>query len=220
MILNYITGEKIFWGLFMDKDKPGPMCQKVSKETVLSSVPETKLLGQIKRTKRELAYEGTVIKVYKDYMETGSHKAVWDYIHHDGAAAVVPVTDKGRIIMVRQYRNALDRYTLELPAGKLDSPHEEKRFCAFRELEEETGMKVDSPEDLEFLIKVNTTVAFCDEEIDIFIAKNLKKSRQKLDEDEFINIEEWELSDLLSLIYKGEISDGKTVAGICAYALH
>ena len=178
-------------------------------------------MKSIKRKKRELAYQGVILRVYKDYMETESNKEViWDFIHHDGAAAVIPVREDGKILMVRQYRNALERFTLEIPAGKVDSPGEDKRLCAFRELEEETGYKVASPDDLEYLITVNTTVAFCDEEIDIFIAKNLKKSRQKLDEDEFINIEEWELSDLLSLIYKGEISDGKTVAGICAYALH
>ena len=78
-------------------------------------------------------------------------------------------------------------------------------------------MKVDKPEDLEFLVRVDTTVAFCDEEIDIFIARNLKKSKQKLDEDEYINVEHWELDDLLKLIYAGQIKDAKTVAAILAY---
>ena len=67
--------------------------------------------------------------------------------------------------MVRQYRNALNRYTLEIPAGKLDDPKEPKIECAYRELEEETGFKT---EKLEYLISVNTTVAFCDEAIDYF----------------------------------------------------
>ena len=62
--------------------------------------------------------------------------------------------------MVKQYRNALDRFTLEIPAGKLDDPREPKIECAYRELEEETGFKT---EKLEYLISVNTTVAFCDE---------------------------------------------------------
>ena len=171
----------------------------------------------IKRLKRELAYEGTVLKVYKDYIEANGHEAVWDYIHHDGAAAVVAVDGEGKLIMVRQYRNALDRFTLEIPAGKVDDIKEPRVLCAFRELEEETGMKVDKPEDLEFLVRVDTTVAFCDEEIDIFIARNLKKSKQKLDEDEYINVEHWELDDLLKLIYAGQIKDAKTVAAILAY---
>lgn len=173
----------------------------------------------VKRIKRELAYEGTILKIYKDYVKANGHEAVWDYIHHDGAAAVIPVTDEGKILMVRQYRNALDRYTLEIPAGKLDRPDEEKRMCAYRELEEETGRTVNKPENLEFLIRINTTVAFCDEEIDIFIARNLKKTMQHTDEDEVIEVEEWELKDLLDSVYKGEIKDAKTLAAICAYAL-
>lgn len=171
----------------------------------------------VKRLRRELAYEGTILKVYKDYVDANGVQAVWDYIHHDGAAAVLPVTDEGKILMVRQYRNALDRFTLEIPAGKVDSADEPRRICAFRELEEETGFRVDKPEDLEFLIRIDTTVAFLDEEIDIFVARNLKKSAQHLDEDEVINVEAWDPKDLLELIYKGEIRDGKTVAAITAY---
>ena len=171
----------------------------------------------VKRLRRELAYEGTILKVYKDYVDANGVEAVWDYIHHDGAAAVLPVTAEGKILMVRQYRNALDRFTLEIPAGKVDSADEPRRLCAFRELEEETGYKVDKPEDLEFLIRIDTTVAFLDEEIDIFVARNLKKSAQHLDEDEVINVEEWDVKDLLEKIWKGEIRDGKTVAAISAY---
>ena len=117
--------------------------------------------------------------------------------------------------MVRQYRNALDRYTLEIPAGKLDDPQEPKIECAYRELEEETGFKT---ENMEYLISVNTTVAFCDEAIDIFVARNLIPSRQHLDEDEVIDVEAWDLKDLEERIYKGEITDGKTIAAIMAYA--
>ena len=101
--------------------------------------------GKVIRKKRELAYEGTILKVYRDYVEANGREAVWDFIHHDGAAAVVPVLADGRILMVRQYRNALDRFTLELPAGKVDSPKEPRVLCAFRELAEETGMRAESP---------------------------------------------------------------------------
>ena len=174
-------------------------------------------MGNIIREKRELAYEGAIVKVYKDHMLIDDRKAVWDYIQHNGAAAVVPVLENGKILLVRQYRNALNRYTLELPAGKVDSKDEPRRICAFRELEEETGYKVASPDELEFLIRIDTMVAFGDEEIDIFVAKNLIKSEQHLDEDESIDVEEWALEDLVDLIYKGELKDSKTVAAIIAY---
>ena len=173
--------------------------------------------GKVIRKKRELAYEGTILKVYRDFVEANGREAVWDYIHHDGA--VVPVLPDGRILMVRQYRNALDRFTLELPAGKVDSPDEPRVLCAFRELAEETGMQAKSPEALEFLIRIDTTVAFCDEEIDIFVARELLPGEQHLDPDEEIAVQAYELSDLLSRIYRGEIRDGKTVAGLTAYAL-
>lgn len=172
-------------------------------------------MDSVKRLKRELMYQGTILKIYKDTVDANGHMAEWDFIHHDGAAAVLPVTDEGKILMVRQYRNALDRDTLEIPAGKLDAPDEPKIDCAYRELEEETGFKC---EKLEYLLSVNTTVAFCDEAIDIFLAKDLKLSHQHLDEDEVIDVEEWELEDLKQLIYSGEMTDGKTVAAIMTYA--
>ncbi|MCI9047651.1 MAG: NUDIX hydrolase [Hungatella sp.] len=168
------------------------------------------------RLKRQLRYQGTILKIYEDTVLANGHEAHWDFIHHDGAAAVLPVADDGKILMVRQYRNALDRDTLEIPAGKLDKPDEPKIECAYRELEEETGYRT---EDMEYLMSVNTTVAFCDEAIDIFVARNLIPSKQHLDEDEVIDVEAWELKDLLELIYSGKMTDAKTVAAITAYAV-
>lgn len=167
------------------------------------------------RLDRQLKYQGTILKFYEDTVLVNGHEAHWDFIHHDGAAAVVPVTEDGKILMVRQYRNALDRYTLEIPAGKLDEPDEPKIDCAYRELEEETGYRC---EKLEYLLSVNTTIAFCDEFIDIFLARNLIPSEQHLDEDEEINVEAWDLEDLKELIYAGKMTDGKTVAALMTYA--
>ncbi|MCC8027140.1 MAG: NUDIX hydrolase [Clostridium sp.] len=170
------------------------------------------------RLDRQLKYQGNILKVYEDTVLANGHEAKWDFIHHDGAAAVLPVAKDGRILMVRQYRNALNRFTLEIPAGKLDAPGEPKVECAFRELEEETGYRVESPEQLEYLMSLTTTVAFCDEAIDIFVAHNLKPSRQRLDEDEVIDVEPCTLEELEDMIYTGKITDGKTIAAIMAYA--
>ena len=174
------------------------------------------MADSVVRLDRQLRYQGTILKIYEDTVIANGHKAYWDFIHHDGAAAVLPVTEDGKILMVRQYRNALDRETLEIPAGKLDAPDEPKITCAYRELEEETGFRSDN---LEYLISINTTVAFCDVAIDIFVARNLIPSHQHLDEDEVIDVEPWELEDLLKLIYEGKMTDGKTVAAICAYGM-
>ena len=133
---------------------------------------------------------------------------------HKGAAGVLPVLDNGNILMVRQYRNALDRETLEIPAGGLDGEKEEMIKCAARELEEETGYK---SEDLSFLLSIRTTVAFCNERIDIFVARNLKKTHQHLDEDEYVDVEEHSPQELVQMVYDGKIQDSKTVSAIMTY---
>ncbi|MCI9106566.1 MAG: NUDIX hydrolase [Lachnospiraceae bacterium] len=176
---------------------------------------ETNHVEPVIRLDRQLKYTGTILKIYEDTVLANGHEAHWDFIHHDGAAAVVAVTEEGKLLMVRQFRNALNRETLEIPAGKLDDPNEPKIQCAYRELEEETGYRC---ENLEYLMSMNTTVAFCDEAIDIFLARDLIPSHQHLDEDELIYVEEWTLEDLEELIYSGKMTDAKTVAAILAYA--
>ena len=176
---------------------------------------ETNHVEPVIRLDRQLKYTGTILKIYEDTVLANGHEAHWDFIHHDGAAAVVAVTEEGKLHMVRHFRNALNRETLEIPAGKLDDPNEPKIQCAYRELEEETGYRC---ENLEYLMSMNTTVAFCDEAIDIFLARDLIPSHQHLDEDELIYVEEWTLEDLEELIYSGKMTDAKTVAAILAYA--
>ena len=169
----------------------------------------------VKRMGRELAYQGTVLKVYKDHMKfSNGNTEDWDFIHHDGAAAVIPVMDDGKILMVKQYRNALERDTLEIPAGKLDDPDEEGIVCASRELKEETGY---SSDDLEWLLTIRTTVAFCDERIEVFVARNLIPGEQHLDEDEFEDVKAYKLEELKGMIFEGKIQDSKTMAAILAY---
>lgn len=171
----------------------------------------------IKRLNRELKFKGKIIDFYQDTMEIdGDHTVVWDFIKHKGAAAVVPVTGDGKILMVRQYRNALERYTLEIPAGALDAEDEPGLTCASRELEEETGYR---SEHLEWLITLRTTVAFCNERIEVYVAKDLIPSRQHLDEDEFIDLKAYSLDELKEKIFSGEIEDAKTVASLMAYAV-
>ena len=170
---------------------------------------------KIERIERTLVAEGKIVNYYHDTVKTpNGNIAVWDFVGNKGAAAVVPVKEDGKIIMVRQYRNAIDRETLEIPAGGLSYPMEPTMDAAARELEEETGFKT---EDLEFLISIKTTVAFCNENIDIYIAKNLMPSKQNLDEDEFIHVEEYTIEELCEKIYSGEIEDSKTVSAILAY---
>lgn len=169
----------------------------------------------MKRLKRELKYQGSIIPVYADTMELPNGKQVqWDYIDHNGAAAVIPVLEDGRILMVRQYRHALERNTLELPAGKKDVKGELGLACAKRELEEETGYCSDS---LEWLVNISSWIAFTNEIIEVFVATDLKKTHQNLDEDEFVDVEAFTVEELKQMIFEGKIEDAKTMSGILAY---
>lgn len=173
-------------------------------------------MGGFKRIKRELAYQGTIMKIYKDYIEVNGHEAVWDFFHHNGGAAVVPVTKEGKILMVRQYRNAIDRFTLEIPAGAFDSTNETGAECVARELEEETGYKAGK---VEWLITTRSMVAFSNEKVEIYVARDLIPSKQHLDDEESIELEEYTIEELKEKIFKGEIEDSKTVAALMAYAV-
>ena len=173
-------------------------------------------MGEFRRIKRELAYQGSIMKIYKDYVEVNGKSAVWDFFHHNGGAAVVPVTKEGKILMVRQYRNAIDRFTLEIPAGAFDSANESGESCVARELEEETGFKAGK---VEWLMTSRSMVAFCNEKVEIFVATDLIPSEQHLDEEESIELEEYTIEELKEKIFKGEIQDSKTVAGLLAYAV-
>lgn len=174
-------------------------------------------MEHVERVGRKKVYEGAVIDVYQDTMRLpDGRKEKWDFVDHRmGAAAVVAVTNDGKLIMVRQYRPALDRYTLELPAGKRDSLTEDTLVTAKRELSEETGYESD---DWKKILSVRTTVAFCDEHIDIYLAANCRKtSGQHLDPDEDIDILEYDADFLKKKIQAGEIEDAKTIAGIMSY---
>lgn len=172
-------------------------------------------MEECKRIKRELMYKGVIVDFYKDTMRMpNGHEVAWDLISHKGAAAVVAVADDGRLFMVRQYRNPLERMSLELPAGALNSKEEPGEECARRELEEEIGYRAGK---MEHLIDIYTTVAFCDEKISMYVATDLQPSKQHLDEDEFLDVEIYEIEELIQMIYEGKIQDSKTICGLMTY---
>lgn len=171
-------------------------------------------MGEYKRLKRTLIHQGKITTVYQDRMLLpNGREADWDFIGHNGAAAFVAETEDGNVVMVRQYRNALERYTLEIPAGGVNKG-EDYKAAAMRELQEETGYQA---QQVEKLIDIYTTVAFCNERIGIYCGKVTKKEKQHLDEDEFVEIAEYPLDDLIAMIYRGEIMDSKTVSALLAY---
>ena len=101
-------------------------------------------MEEFKRISRDLVAKGAIIDYYQDTMQIpNGNIAKWDLIDHKGAAAVVAVREDGKLLMVRQYRNALERETLEIPAGGLNGREEPTDQAAMRELQEESGYHTD-----------------------------------------------------------------------------
>lgn len=173
-------------------------------------------MENFKRLKRDLIHKGSIIDFYKDTIEiNGEKEAFFDFISHRGASAMIPVDKDGKILMVRQYRNAIDDDTLEIPAGGLN-PGEDNQTCAIRECEEETGYRAGK---VYHLLDLYTTVAFSNERIGIYYTKELTLASQNLDEDEFVTIERYSIEELSIMILNGKIKDAKTIAGLLAYKL-
>ena len=122
-------------------------------------------MDKIKRLERNMVHKGVIVDFYEDSMQMpNGNIAKWDFISHKGAAAILAVDEDGKLLMVRQYRGAVEKNTLEIPAGGLNTD-ETFKTCAIRELEEETGYRT---LDATPLIELFTTVAFCNEKIGIY----------------------------------------------------
>ena len=161
---------------------------------------------------KETIFEGHILHVEKWQVTCpNGHAAPREIVVHKGAAAVVPVYEDGTTLLVRQHRVSVDRVTLEIPAGKLDSADEDPLECAIRELREETGLKA---EKMTLLTSVLTTPGFCTEKIGIYLAQGLTEGSMHLDEDEFLGVVRMPLDEAVAMVMRGEIRDGKTICGL------
>ncbi|MGI6239131.1 MAG: NUDIX hydrolase [Christensenellales bacterium] len=161
---------------------------------------------------RRRVYEGLVIQI--DHLTAtlpNGKRAPREVAVHPGASAVVPVDDAGNVYLVRQFRAPLEKVTLEIPAGKLDAPGEDRQKAAERELKEETGL---SAGNWQKLIDLATTPGFCDEVISIYLATALTAGKARPDEDEFVSLVKLPLHEAIDLAARGEIEDSKTVCGL------
>ncbi|MCL2664726.1 MAG: NUDIX hydrolase [Defluviitaleaceae bacterium] len=143
--------------------------------------------------------------------------AVRDTIVHKGAAAVLPVTDDGRLVFVRQHRAAAEKIILEIPAGKRDSDDEDPAACAMRELEEETGFCAGR---LTFMCKFFIAVGYSTEVLHLYLAENLTAGVQCLDLHEYVSVECYTLSEALAMISDGRIEDSKTIVAVQWYKIN
>jgi ADP-ribose pyrophosphatase len=159
-------------------------------------------------------YKGAILNLRKDKVKLyDEHETYREVVEHSGGVAVIPVTDQGQILMVKQYRIAVDETVLELPAGKLEE-NEDVLKCAARELEEETGFR---PDDIKKLFHFYTTPGYSSEKLHLFIANGLKHHGQNLDQGEYIEIVKLSKEEIIPKILNGEIKDSKTIIGLLWY---
>ena len=153
-------------------------------------------------------FEGRILHVYDDTVRLpNGQTASRELIRHVGAVCVIPVFENGDVLMERQYRYPVGEVILEIPAGKLNCKEEDHLQAAKRELREETGCIAGS------WLSLGTfypACAYSDEAIELFLARDLSFEAQKLDADEFLNVERIALKELVLQVMRGEIPDAKT----------
>lgn len=160
----------------------------------------------------ETIYDGKILHVERWQVTCPNGlTATREIVVHKGAAAVVPVYADGTTLLVRQHRVAVDRVTLEIPAGKLDSAQEDPLDCAVRELAEETGLRAGR---MTLLTSLLTTPGFCTEKIAVYLAQDLTQGETHPDEDEFLGLVRMPLDEAVAMVMRGEIRDGKTICGL------
>ena len=157
----------------------------------------------------ELIYDGKVLHLYRDeVILPDGGEGIREYCKHNGGVCVIPVTDDGEVICVRQYRYAHRKCVLEIPAGKLEvGEKNDIRAAALRELKEETGAECD---ELIYLGEMYPSPALLSEVIYMYYARGLKMGEAHLDDDEFLECERIPLEKMVEMVCSGEITDAKT----------
>lgn len=165
-----------------------------------------------KKVKSNLLYDGRIIKLYNDQILLPNGKTAFrEYVKHPGGICVVPITEKGEVLLVRQHRYPYSKQVIEIPAGKRDSTLEDTLEGGKRELKEELGVEA---ENFIFLGEFYPTPGYTDEIIYMYAATGLSFSESCPDEDEFVAAEKYPLETLVGMIMENQIKDGKTQAAV------
>ncbi|NIK67632.1 MULTISPECIES: NUDIX hydrolase [unclassified Paenibacillus] len=161
-------------------------------------------------------FEGKMITLQVDTVAMPDGRtATREIVKHPGAAAVMALLD-GKLLVVEQFRKPLEKFQIEIPAGKLDAG-EDPMEAAARELEEETGYKSDS---LKLVSAFFTSPGFADEKLYLYFAENVTSGTQHTDEDEYLQVEAITLEQAEAYIAEGRISDAKTILAVYAWKLY
>lgn len=160
--------------------------------------------------KAETLYSGSIVSLLRYHVSLGGRRLVREVVEHPGAVAVIPVSDDGRIIMVRQHRLPTGKSLLEIPAGTRRVGEDEEE-CARRELLEETGYRARV---LRKALSFYPAPGYSTEKITLFLAEDLEKAGQRLEEDEAIEVVEKPLGEAVEMLRNGLIEDAKTIIGL------
>ncbi len=162
-------------------------------------------------------YQGSVIKLYLERVRLPNGQNIeLEIMRHPGASAVVPLMDQNHVLLIRQYRHAVQQFLYEVPAGKL-SPGESPLKCARRELEEETGYRAGR---LKKLGAIFTSPGFCDERIHLYLATDLVKTQQCLEPCEVIELRKVHCKKVTNMIRRGQIQDAKSIVALALAGLY
>ncbi|MDR0222312.1 MAG: NUDIX hydrolase [Oscillospiraceae bacterium] len=155
----------------------------------------------------EVVYDGKIVRLTKDVVLLQNGKEVArEVIKHPGGVCVIALTDEDDVIFVRQFRYPHKKALREIPAGKLEYG-EDPLECGKRELLEETGY---TAKKFEYLGEMLPTPAYCGEVIHMYLARELEAGEQKLDDNEFLDVEKIPFDKAIDMIFHNEITDGKT----------
>lgn len=166
---------------------------------------------QIKRLEHRLVYQGRVLALEVDrVVEPSGIEVEREVVRHVGAAVVLAMTGERRLVLVRQFRYAVGEFLWEIAAGHI-APGETPEETARRELVEETGF---FPRHLEKLSAFYPSPGFSDETMHLFLATDLEQRTACPEEDESIEVGLFTLEEVLTMVSRGEIWDGKTLMGL------
>jgi len=162
----------------------------------------------------EELYSGRIFQLKRETLQIGSAPPhIWDLIRHPGATAVLPIQNNGNVVLLKQWRRAINKIIYEIVAGLLEEG-EDPKAGSLREMQEEAGYKAGR---LTPLGGLYSAPGFCNEYIHLFLGTELEKSSLPQDLHEGIDVVEMPLDDALSLIDQGEINDAKTICALLRY---
>lgn len=169
------------------------------------------MIFEEKRISSERIYEGAILNLRKDTVTAPKGTAYREIVEHNGAVAIIPITHQGKLVMVKQFRYPSGKVILEIPAGKIDKSETDPQLTAERELREETGY---TAEKLHYLGKINPSVAYTEEVIHLYAATGLTPGETDFDDDEALDIMEYDFKEAYEMAASGKLVDAKTIAAI------